>query len=110
MKYQVQELSDVDLAFPARVEHLMPKYEDIPEEFKNWNNQSKFNKFFCDMFYRGVNVTKLTPKEGVDPKKAWRHLRAIAGSFEPKHEHKEAAFAYLMSEWFEDIEWEVIKK
>jgi len=27
-------------------------------------------------------------------------------SFNPSHEHKVAACTYLMSEWFEDAEWE----
>jgi hypothetical protein len=32
------------------------------------------------------------------------HLKAIMGSFQPKHEHKTAGVAYLMSLWFEAVQ------
>jgi hypothetical protein len=44
-------------------------------------------------------------KEGVDGNLAFRHLSAIQRSFTPKHEHKEAAVAYLASLWFEDVDY-----
>jgi len=43
----------------------------------------------------------LTPKDGVDVKKAMRALKAALGSFEPKHEHKMAAVGYMLSQWFD---------
>lgn len=103
------DIDTLTVVFPIRVLELMPAYVDIPKEFKTWPPHNRFGKFFSDMFYQGVTIKKLTPKDGIDAKKAMRHLRTIAGSFEPKHEHKEAAFAYLMSLWFDDIEWTVSK-
>jgi len=44
--------------------------------------------------------------EGVDGGLAIRHLQVIQASFEPKHEHKEAAVAYLASPWFTDFAYE----
>ena len=38
-----------------------------------------------------------------DTNKAIRHLKAILVSYDPKHEHKEAGVAFLLSEWFEDV-------
>jgi hypothetical protein len=38
---------------------------------------------------------------------AMRHVQYCMRSFEPKHEHKEAGCAYLLSLWFDDIEWTV---
>jgi hypothetical protein len=102
-----QDVSDVELAFPARVNHLMPKYEDIPKEFRNWNSETIWNKLTSDWFYKGFKSLDMKPKEGIDVKKAMRHIRAILGSFEPKHEHKEAAVAYLLSQWFEEPKWEI---
>jgi len=100
-----QDISDVDLAFPAEVMHLMPKYDEIPKQFKS-ERSSWGNKLFNDMFYSGLSKLELTPKPDIDPKKAFRHIRAIMGSFQPKHEHKEAAIAMLFEEWFEKADWE----
>lgn len=99
-----QEVGGIDISFPAKVSHLMPKYEDIPKEFKD--GHTKWNDFFRDSFYCGISDLKLCPKAGIDPQKAIRHVRSVMGSFEPKHEHKEAAVAYLMSLWFEDATWQ----
>jgi hypothetical protein len=100
---EIQEIDDVFLAFPANVSHLMPRYEDIPEEFKSSSN--KWCGIASRWFFKGLpKTTVFKPKEGVDTNKALRHLGAIQGSFEPKHEHKEAAVAYLMSQWFDNIE------
>lgn len=96
-------LSDVDVAFPARVSHLMPPMAAIPDEFRMWNSKpNKWVEFQERWFYEGLKKVKMAPKEGIDPNVAIRHLKAIQGSFEPKHEHKVAAVAYLASLWFED--------
>ena len=112
-KWLPQPISDVELAFPAHVLDMMPKMEEMPEPYndvnKMWGSRNKWVALFEDMFYSGLKGLKLAPKEGIDANLAWRHLRAIAGSFEPKHEHKTAAFAYLASEWFEDVTYEKAK-
>lgn len=105
--FPVKEVSDAELAFPATVLHLMPKYEDIPEEFKA--TDTKWNRFFRHAFYFGVSKLEFRTKPGVDPEKAYRHVRTIMGSFEPKHEHKEAAVAFLLSQWFDDVAYEYKK-
>ena len=93
-----QEISDVDLAFPGQVSRLMPDYKEIPDEFKHGNN--KYCAFQAKWFFEGLEgIPK--PKDGVDVKKAMRHLSAIQKSFEPRHEHKAAAVAYLASLWLE---------
>jgi hypothetical protein len=105
--FRVQEVDDITYDFPADVRRLMPEYSDIPAEFKH--GDTKWNKFFANWFFRGVKITKITPKEGVDGDKAMRHIGAIMGSYQPRYEHKEAAVAYLCSQWFEDIEWEEVR-
>ena len=102
-----QVVNDVMLAFPAGISHLLPPAEKIPEEFCDLNRTTKWNKLFGDMFYKGTKGLKLYPKEGIDPETAFRHIRTIMGSFEPKHEYKEAACAFLLSEWFEDADWTI---
>lgn len=107
---QPQEVSDLDIAFPASVSHLMPKYEDIPKEFQGFRPNSTWGGLFNNWFYRGLSNLSLQPKPGIDIVKALRHIRCIMRSFEPKHEHKESAVAYLLSCWFEPppaSSWEV---
>jgi len=100
-----RDMSTLEMVFPASVLHLMPPYEAIPIEFKRWPGNTKWSRLTSDLFYFGVSKLELLVREGVDEKAAMRTLRAILGSFEPKHEHKEAAVAYLMSLWFEDADW-----
>jgi hypothetical protein len=102
-------LSDVEVMFPASISDLMPPMKSIPEEFLR-RSTNKWSQLFNDWFYRGIRNLKLTPKENIEINVALRHIKAIMGSFEPKHEHKEAAVAFLMSEWFEDVEYEVVPK
>lgn len=94
-----QLLSDLDMAFGG-IDGIMPAMSDIPEEYPN---SSKWRSSFSHFFYLGARDLEFFPKEGIDPKLAWRHVRTIMGSFMPKHEHKEAACSYLMSLWFDDI-------
>lgn len=96
-------VDDVTVAFPARVENLMPAYASIPDEFKHHRNP--WCEFQAKWFYEGLKKEDfLTAKPGINYNAAMRHLSAIQGSFEPKHEHKMAAVAYLASLWFESPE------
>lgn len=98
---QPKPITRLDLAF-GRIDGLMPAQSEIPKEFRD--GHTKWNKFFSDWFYFGVHgVTGVA--EGVDEAAALAHLAAISRSFEPKHEHKEAAVAYLASLWFPNIAW-----
>lgn len=96
------EIDDITAAFPASVEKLMPKYDDIPDEFRNQNHRNKWTGMVSDWFFSGLKDLKLKPKAGIDEGKAMRHVATIMRSYEPNHEHKEAACAYLLSLWFDD--------
>lgn len=101
----VPKVDDVDVAFPARGVELAPAWEDIPEKFKRENTVGK--RLFGVLFY-GEPRTKTVewhPKRGVDKNDACRVLAVIIGCFGLKHEHKEAAFAYLVDEWFDAVSW-----
>lgn len=107
-KYPVQEVSDLDIAFPAEVMHLLPPYEAIPEQFHSLGDP--WHRFASDWFVYGLKEVLIEPREGIDTSKALRHLRAIMGSFQPKHEHKIAGCAYLCDLWFKDIAYECGKR
>ncbi len=94
------EVDDVSMAFGG-IKGLMPDRSQIPEEFQFNHNDTWGKRLFNDWFYRGLTKLELTPKEGINEEMALRHIRTIMGSFEPKHEHKEEAVAYLLDLWFE---------
>lgn len=94
-----QEITDLEIAFPANVDKLMPPQASIPEDFVC--GRTFWNKLFHHIFFYGADLRPLKAKTDVDKQLALRHLRAVMGSFEPKHEHKESASAYLLSLWFE---------
>jgi hypothetical protein len=98
----IPEVSDVDIAFAARALDWMPSWDEIPEEFKY--GDTEWNKIVSRWFFRGLSEkVEFHPKKGVDAEKAFRVIQATMGSFAPKHEHKEAACAYMLSEWFTKI-------
>jgi len=95
-------VDDVLLAFPAQVADLMPPRDEceaaldaMPDRGRSWL------AFQQRWFFDGLSPdTTVEVRDGIDPATALRHLAAIQGSFEPTHEHKEAAVAYLASLWF----------
>jgi len=99
------ELDALSVAFggSSRDEEFLPPEKEIPEEF--WTGNTKWNKFFSNMFYCGLDSVKFQPKEGVNPERAWRIIRCLSGSFASKHEHKTAGVSYLLSLFFDDVEW-----
>lgn len=79
------------------ISHL-PKMADIPDEFKKMGN--KYNNLVSIWFYQGLSAMPQA-KPGIDGKKAMKACNVIMRSWAPKHEHKIAGVAYLMSNWFD---------
>lgn len=106
-----KSISQVQLVFPANiVGEYLPLMEEIPAEFKDWNKNNHWVKQVTTWFFFGVDLAKSKVKfkstfTEEDQKNAWRHLSACLNSFEPKHEHKEAGVAYLLSLWFDELEF-----
>jgi hypothetical protein len=95
-----QEVDDLTVAFPAHVVGtLLPPWKEIPDEFHDWGNP--WQKLAAAWFSRGL-ARPLAFKGHIDGAAAMRHLRACLGSFQPKHEHKMAGVAYLLSLWCAD--------
>jgi hypothetical protein len=97
-----QEISVGQQIFPSGVTPLLPPQEKIPEEFKR-HEGTVWNTFASRWFYKGLKDPEFYPVDGIDSEKAFTHVRTILGSYEPKHEYKEAAVAYLLSIWFTKI-------
>lgn len=102
-----KEVDDVTLAFPADVEHLMPERRFCEDELKKLPGAGRdWVEFQRKWFFEGLPATTtFNMREGINGTMAFRHLDAIQGSFQPKHEHKEAAVAYLASLWIESVDY-----
>lgn len=96
------EVTALELSFGYNNPKLMPTMEIVPKEFQD--GHTKWNDIFSQLFFKGGAGYVLTEKPGIDKVKAITHLVALMRSWEPKHEHKEAACAWVMSLWFESIE------
>lgn len=107
MKWEPVEVSDAELAFgPRDLSKMMPAYKEIPDEFRlAWpGHGNKWQEIFSKWFYGGLpHGTEFVAKEGIDGAKALSHIAAVMRSYEPKHEHKAAAVAFLMNEWFTEM-------
>ena len=96
-----QKVSDVMLAFPADIiGELIPEWDDLPVEFRE--RRSGYEELARYAFLNAVSFKEEILKDGVDREMADRQINAIARSFQPKHEHKEAAMAYLLSLWLKN--------
>lgn len=101
----VPEVTNVDMAFGgSKAMDILPKMDEIPKEFRDFHN--KWSKIINKWFFSGGKIKEAIPKEGVDKYKAVRAIGCVLASYEPKHEHKTAGAAYLLSEWFDVFEIE----
>lgn len=104
----IPDTTRIDVAF-GDIKH-MPKYDTLPEEFRR--ERGPYCSAVQSWFFIGakahpggieIDGKKFTAKPGVPAGKALAAIKAVLGSFEPKHEHKIAACGFMLSEWF-DIE------
>lgn len=97
-KIAIPELNDAEVAF-GRVEGVLPDWDDIPKEF--WKMHNPYCRVVSSLFFNGGSLQDfgLAFKPGVDERRAMRAIKACLGSWAPKHEHKEAGVAYLLSLW-----------
>ncbi|MFF2053783.1 hypothetical protein ACFVU2_19420 [Leifsonia sp. NPDC058194] len=98
---QPSKVTDLQIAFPADLGALLPPMDAIPEEFRT--GSAPWDAFARGWFYEGFPKAGVLRKDGVDAEMAYRHLSVLIGSYEPKHEHKMAAVAWLASRWFAGV-------
>lgn len=113
--YEPVELSPADKAFPAHALDWMPEPDDIPKEYWHTShyNQPWYAELWSDIFFKGLKAIELVPEDESwaqgDIDRAFNHLLGIVGSYAPKHEHKEAALAFLTDRWFKAARWKLPK-
>lgn len=77
----------------------MPRREDIPTSYPR---SGDWKRFQAKWFFEGLDAKTIKAKPGVDLTKALAHLSCIQGSYEPKHEDKVDAVAWLASQWLDE--------
>lgn len=98
-KFKFPEVSGIDTAFPTF--RTIPELLEEAEKRGFYNDNNPYCRLFSKLFFNGGKVVF---KKDLDPdfqKRGWSYCRSFMGSFEPKHEHKEAICAMLMSELLE---------
>ena len=98
----IPEVSDAAVAFPTTTP--LPAWEDLTEDFQRGRGEAEpWHRIVSKIFFEGGRLSDfgLTPKDGVDVNKAMRAILVCLGSWEPKHEHKTAGVAFMLSEWFD---------
>ena len=91
----IPEVKDVDLVFATA--KTDPKLLAIAREKGFYNGDTKYNKMFSNLFFSGGKIESRTKISDEHKNKIIRYFKALAGSFAPKHEEKEAVCALLLS-------------
>ncbi|MBB4867411.1 hypothetical protein HNP46_006324 [Pseudomonas nitritireducens] len=90
---QVASITDVEVAFST--ERLLPAWDDIPDEFKIGN---EYTRLVEAIFYgRPLPQCNIEIADGLEPAHVQRCTQAHLKSHGPKHEHKMAGVAYMLS-------------
>ena len=94
-------ITDTEVAFGST--KYLPKMKDIPEDF--FKRSNVYVQLFNAIFFKGLVEFNYEPMEGFSKDTINKVIASHAGSFMPKHEHKEAGVAYMMSLMFKNPTW-----
>lgn len=91
----IEKITEVDVSFGTKM--FLPEEKDIPEDFKDYGENEMYFKIVNSLFF-GTTLPNgnIEFKEGFDPSKVLRAVRAHLASWEPKHQHKTAGVAYML--------------
>ena len=97
--FEFPNVSGIDMVFSTF--NTIPELLEEAKERGFDGGNTPYNKLFSKLFFDGG---KIRFKKNLDEDfkaRAWPYCRSFMGSFDPKHEHKEAICAMLMSELLE---------
>lgn len=99
----VPEATDVEMAFPSQHEKLLPKWEDLTDEERS--NSTVFCKAAQSLFFNGGKLEDfgVRIREGIEPTKVYRYLRATLPDWGPSHEHKVGGVGHMLAKWCEPV-------
>ena len=94
--FKFPELSGAEVAFST----LATNHELLAEAKQRgfYTGNSPYNRLFSQLFFGGGKLNYKDDLDAAFVEKAVPYLKAFMGSFEPKHEEKEAICALLLSE------------
>lgn len=97
--YKFPQVTKVDFAFPTFgiIPELLSEAE--ARGMDKWSHP--YCQLFSTLFYNGGELKFKTGLDDDFKKNAWAYCRALMKSHEPKHEHKVAVCALIMSELLE---------
>ena len=96
IKIELKEVTDLDVQLGNA--EGMPPYQDL---YKTYDVTHPTVLFAESIFYGMTSLREVKEKEGVDRRLAVRHLAAWMKDWGPKQEHKMAACAALLEQYFE---------
>jgi hypothetical protein len=89
----ISSVTDVECAFSTV--RLLPQWDDIPDDFKVGNIYTELTKAI--LYGLPLPAGEIELNDGVEAAKLNRCVLAHLDSFSPKHEHKVAGIAYMIS-------------
>lgn len=90
---QARSVTDVDIAFGG--DHLLPAWEQIPDEFRKGNDYTRLAEAI--FFGQPLPDWEMAIRDGFTPELLNRVVRAHLGSFGPKHQHKIAGVGLMIA-------------
>lgn len=90
---EMPAVSDADIAFGGYPEEW---FLSVMEDNKKEEIPEKYVSRFSTLFFSGGRITYRNDISEEEKIKALRLLKAIMGSFKPKHEHKEIVCAHII--------------
>lgn len=98
-EFKFPKIDGIDLMFSTQ--RTIPELLVEATARKFYKGDTPYNRLFSKLFFNGGKVEFKKDLPGDFKINAWSYCRAFMGSFEPKHEEKEAICAMLMSELLE---------
>lgn len=97
--FKFPTVTGLDIAFSTQ--RTIPDLLAEAKERGFYNGHTPYNNLFSELFFAGgkLNFKKDLPEEF--RRAAMLYMKSFMGSFEPKHEEKEAICAMLLSELVE---------
>jgi len=89
---QFPNVSDTDIAFG-----IMPDKKILANSMEFYNKNTKYNQLFSELFFKGGTIHYKEILTDKTRENNFRYLKAVMGSFQPKHEQKDAVCAFILS-------------
>lgn len=104
-KFDVPAFSDAEVAFGASEKHYLGR-SAIPAEF--YNGRHAMCDVASSLFFKGGKLADhgIKFKDDIDQLAAMKAIRALLGSWAPKHEIKIGTVGIALANWCEPIEGE----